>query len=178
MASTDDAQLNQVDWIVVLSGGFAVGSKPGEIVLTTESALRTAHGVFLARKYPEAGVIFTGAGGGARLMQELALARGVDPQRCRIEPTALNTRMHPPGVLALDGVEADDFLLVVSSDWHLPRAKAEFVRYFNHLAFSGSTRTTRPGPLWEKWFPSESAFSASSLYIREWVGRLYYFLAR
>ncbi len=160
-----------IDFIVVLSGGWVSGRTPEEDVLNSESALRAAHAVVVARRFPSAKLIFTGSGNGSLLMRELALARGIAPERCIIEPTAAYTRAHPRAVLALDGVEADSRLVVVTSDWHLPRAKAEFDRLFNRVVYSGSSQTIKEGPAWHAWIPNEASFTASALYIKEWVGR-------
>lgn len=110
------------------------------------------------------------------LMRELALARGIEPERCRLETASTNTMEHPNEVLALDGVEAEDRLLVVSSDWHLPRVQMVFDPVFTDIRYEGSSMKLRPGPLWKRLIPSEEALAASALYLREWVGRGWYFL--
>lgn len=191
----------QPDWIVVLAGGMVRGASPEENVLSAESALRVARAVTLARLYPEAGLIFSGglgdvagdrgqvaggrgqgtgdrmqvaSGSVVQLMQELALARGVDLERCRLEMASTKTMEHPKGVLALEGVWASDRLLVVSSDWHLPRVRMVFDLVFANIRYEGSSMRLRSGPLWKRLIPNEEALAASALYLREWVGRGWY----
>lgn len=177
------------DWIVVLSGGLIHSANPEENILAGESALRVARAVTLAKAYPDAGVIFSGglgqvsgdkgqASGGlvVQLMRELAVARGVEPQRCRLEFASTNTMEHPQGVLALDGVGRDDRLLVVSSDWHLPRVRMVFDPVFSNIRYEDSSMRLKPAPLWKRLLPNEEALAASALYLREWVGRGWYFL--
>lgn len=109
-----------------------------------------------------------------RLMQELALAPGIDAERCHLEFTSTNTMEHPNEVLALDGVETENRLLVVSSDWHLPRVQMVFDPVFTDIRYEGSSMKLRIEPLWKRLIPNEEALAASALYLREWVGRGWY----
>lgn len=179
----------QPEWIVVLAGGIIRGNTPNENILSGESGLRVAYAVTLAEHYPKAGLIFAGGLPGdapadaintrcsvVYLMREFAVGRGIDPDRCRLEFASTNTREHPQGILALDGVTQDSRLLVVSSDWHLPRVRMVFDPVFDDIRYDGSSMRLRPGPLWHRLIPSEEALAASALYFREWVGRGWYWV--
>ena len=179
----------QPELIVVLAGGLMRGNTPNENILSGESGLRVARAVTLAEHYPKAGLIFTGGlscnasadtihtrDSVVYLMREFAVGRGIAPDRCRLEYASTNTREHPQGILALEGVTPDSRLLVVSSDWHLPRVRMVFDPVFDDIRYDGSSMRLRPGPLWHRLIPSEEALAASALFFREWVGRGWYFI--
>lgn len=169
------------EYIVVLSGGFHFASIPEHDLISPETALRTAHATRLAREFPEALVVFTGAPRsrpeGPRmvdLMADFAISRGLDPDRVVLEPEARNTREHPLRVLELEGVEASSPLLVVTSVSHLPRARLEFDRIFSNMAYAGAVSRLPDRPLWRQLLPSESALASSTTILQEWVGLLWY----
>ncbi len=171
------------EYIVVLSGGFHHASTPEQDLLSSETAHRTAHATRLAREFPEAAVVFTGAPRsrpeGPRmvdLMADFAISRGLDPDRVLLEPEARNTREHPLKVLELEGVEPSSPLLVVTSTSHLPRSRMEFDRTFSSASYAGAGSRLPDLPLWRKLLPTESALASSTTILQEWVGLLWYHL--
>ena len=138
MRTAPPAALSRVDGIVVLGGGedLAASRHWGRVSLG-DGAERLATAAALARRFPQASLIY--AGGSGRLRDALgpdateadvALAflaeQGIDRDRILIDPTSRNTAENARNARALvQAGEAETWLLVTSA-FHMPRAMQSF----------------------------------------------------
>lgn len=122
-----------VDAIVVLGGAFdpAVIRARGALGLNDagERVLALAQ---LARRHPEARLVFAGGAGSlgdealaALPAREFLDALGVDPDRVLLETRARNTRENALRTRELLG-DVEGPVLLVTSAWHMPRAVGAF----------------------------------------------------
>ncbi|CAA7624473.1 YdcF family protein [Magnetospirillum sp. SS-4] len=121
----------RVDGIIVLGGGInpVISAARGRVALNSAASRLTAL-IPLARRYPEARLIFTG-GSGALLSQEIKEATyvkdfymeiGFDPDRIVFEDQSRNT--HENAVLSKEIMAPNpgETWLLVTSAFHMPRA--------------------------------------------------------
>ena len=169
-------------FIFVLGGGHVPGAIPDEDVLVKESQQRVLHGVAVWRKYPDARIVLSGAADqqGTRdadrlvqLMAETARSRGVPASAVLLEPRSRNTGEHPIQALRLPGVTQSLPIGVVTSGWHMRRARREFCRYFEHVQAYPVPVLAQPISS-RDWLPDADSLGASTTLAREWVGMLAY----
>lgn len=136
------------DYIYVLSGGYDVGDVPEHDADGVETTRRVNRASELWKKYPEAVVVMAGnqpGMGGLRapeqqglLMKAQAERLGVPAERIIIDSVSTNTNGHAK-VARDSGLHAPDTpLLIVTSDFHLRRARREFSRFFSDIRMVGS----------------------------------------
>lgn len=168
--------------IFVLGGGYEVGESPAEDFLGTESIRRAHRAARLAREYPDAIVVVSGREPGteddrpdarhAELMAERLRALGVGDERIVLETASSNTRGHAVEASRLGLVGRDAPIAVVSSNFHLRRARLEFSRRFSDVAMVG-TESDRPSLLGSlapvALLPTSSRLEDSALAMREVV---------
>lgn len=170
-------------FIFVLGGGYLPGARPDQDVLVEESEQRVLRGVSLWRRYPAARLVFSGATYDysglrepdrlAQLMAEVALERGAPSLSVLLEPHSRNTREHPIQALALSGVTPVTPIAVVTSAWHMRRARREFCRYFQHVqAYPVPSDLQRTQ--WRDVLPDARTLDVNTTLLREWVGMLWY----
>ena len=135
-------------YIFVLSAGFEIADEPEMDASGRETVRRVNRGVMLWRDYPNATLVMTGAQPGMEdlrepeqqglLMQAQAQRLGVPAANIIIEAISLNTKGH--AIQARDSAlfAPDLALAIVTSDFHLRRARREFSRYFNNIRMIGS----------------------------------------
>ncbi|QBR69999.1 YdcF family protein [Beijerinckiaceae bacterium] len=172
--------------IIVLGGAVEPtrSEARGQVALNAEAARLTA-GVELARRYPDARLIYTGGSAAfpsegpveAESARQLWLALGVPPERMAFEAKSRNTWEN--GVLTRNLVQPKpgETWLLVTSAWHMPRSVGIFRRLgFDVIPYPVAYRTLgddrdflSPIP------PSERVFMLD-FGVREWVGLLAYWL--
>ena len=170
-------------FIFVLGGGYYPGFIPDEDVLVAESQQRVLHGVTLWRRYPNARMIFSGteyeyngiyeADRLVQLMAETARSKGVPASMMLLESRSRNTREHPIEALKLPGVSPEIPIAVVTSSWHMRRAKREFSRYFYKVQPYPVPERQRPLS-WNDFIPDADTLSNNTTLLREWVGMFWY----
>jgi uncharacterized SAM-binding protein YcdF (DUF218 family) len=122
---------DRVDGIIVLGGGInpVISAARGQVSLNSAATRLTAL-VPLARRYPEARMIFTG-GSGTLLSQEVKEAVhakefyrqiGFDPERIVFEDQSRNTRENALFSKDIMTPEPGETWLLVTSAFHMPRA--------------------------------------------------------
>ena len=178
----DTSPIKAPEYIFVLGAGYYPGDTKANDTLNSDAIKRTQTAVNLWRKYPNATLVMQGAedsypfrkrSRAVVLMAEFAAMKGVPKANIITEGQSLNTREHPLYALRLAGVSAESPVVVVTSSWHLRRARGEFTRYFKQPSFYAVV--TLPEALSLKDFiPSTRALNASTTYLREWVGLLWY----
>jgi uncharacterized SAM-binding protein YcdF (DUF218 family) len=95
---------------------------------------RVTAGVVLARRYPQARLIFTGGSSSLRPsgadeatgIRELWLSLGVDPARMIFETKSRNTWENALFTRAMIKPKPGETFLLVTSAWHMPRAMGVF----------------------------------------------------
>lgn len=172
-------------YIFVLGGGYTPSVSPDQDQLVMESARRVLYAVEQWRRYPSAHLVFSGAAdlfSGRRgadrmvnLMADVARERGVAAGLLVLEPRSRNTHEHPTEALRLPGVTSATPIGVVTSAWHMRRARREFCRYFYSVqTYSVPSMSSRVS--WAEFVPSAGALDQNTDYIREWLGIVWYTL--
>jgi uncharacterized SAM-binding protein YcdF (DUF218 family) len=174
------------DGIVVLGGAIApdVSLARNEVALD-EAAERVTAAVALARRYPEARIIYSG-GSGALLFNEgseaVAAVRlfeslGIPPERIIAEEQSRNTVENAVFSLLLAMPQPGERWLLVTSGYHMPRAMGIFRRAgFPVEAYPVDWRTRGPQDVVRPFTTMGSGLQRADTAAREWVGLLVYWL--
>ena len=173
--SPDAAQIQTVDALLVLGGGVlpARGLRlKAELSGFTYS--RTAHAVDVFKQTSIPYLVMCGERA-APMMRDLAVDMGVPVERIVVEARSYNTRAHPVEVRQLPELQHVCKVGVVTSAMHMPRAVAEFEKYFSQVV---------PVPcdfIFEKWewswgmlIPTSGALYHISMFFHEILGLLWY----
>jgi uncharacterized SAM-binding protein YcdF (DUF218 family) len=177
----------KVDGIVVLGGGFEGGinlARGGyELNSGGDRMVETA---VLARQFPDAKVVVSGGNGELFLDGEgdadtaprLLGALGVTPERLILESKSRNTYENAVFTKALVTPKPGETWLLVTSAFHMPRAKALFDKAgFATIAWPVDYRTSgREGIGLFRDNPGDS-LQATTTAIREWIGLAAYWLS-
>lgn len=162
-------------WVVVLSGGFDSDPElPVTSQLSPASLERLLEAVRLHRARPGRKLILSGGAvfhtaPESRVMGQVALIMGVDPQDILLESTSRDTEEQAR--LLKHMVGRDDFFLVTSAS-HLPRAMAMFHRLGMEPTPAPAGRLTRssarlsPGAF----FPTSTALKHAEVALHEYLG--------
>jgi uncharacterized SAM-binding protein YcdF (DUF218 family) len=126
--------LSQVDGIVLLGGGEdASKSRFWKQPQLREGAERYTAALELARRFPQAQVVFAGGSGQLRdlsgevvseggVAQAFFAAQGLDSERLLLEQRSRNTAENAANSLALAQPQAGQTWVLVTSAFHMPRA--------------------------------------------------------
>lgn len=172
---------NQPDYIFTLGGGYNIGTSTEDDFLSEESYRRVQTATTLWKQYPHATLVVSGGSSEkgrqtdqlAQLMKQAAVQRGVPASQILIEPRSFNTREHPIEALKLPKVTPNTPIVVVTSVWHLRRAKQEFNRYFKNAWYYSAPLTTDP-ITWRDFLPNSYTLGKSTVLLSEWVGLIWY----
>ena len=127
----------QVDGIVVLGGGEAVGlSHAWQQVALGDGAERLTAMVMLANAYPQAPVVFTGGSGsmvqqgttGAEVAKQFVQSMGLSKSRLTLESQSRNTVENAVLTKAMMQPKPGQHWLLVTSAFHMPRSLAVFCK--------------------------------------------------
>ncbi len=173
-----------VDAIIVLGGAVEQNITEARGIPSLNGASeRMTEGVILARRYPDARVVFTGGQGSfvhgglteADVARQLWTAMGLPPERVIYEDQARNT--HENAVLTarlLDPKPGQVFLLVTSAS-HMPRSVAVFraAGFRDIVPWPVNFRT---GHTWAAQYdaPFPERLGQFEWAIREWIGLIAY----
>jgi uncharacterized SAM-binding protein YcdF (DUF218 family) len=174
------------DYIYVLSGGYELGDRPDDDSSGLETIRRVNRAVSLWREYPSATLVMTGAQPGmgnvrgpeqqGLLMQAQAERLGVPAEAIIIESVSLNTNGHAKEANGASFLRSSTPLLIVTSDFHLRRARREFSRFFTDIRTVGAdpdiTDTTWGDIGITSFFPRVEALRNTTVYLREYVALL------
>ena len=175
-------------YIFVLSAGFDVADEPELDASGTETVRRVNRAVVLWRDYPNATLVMTGAQPGmhglqgqslrspeqqGQLMQAQAQRLGVPAANIIIEAISLNTKGHAKQARDSALFAPDMALAIVTSDFHLRRARSEFSRYFNNIRMIGSDPVITDNSFSDIsvafLIPRVDAVAETTMYLREYV---------
>jgi uncharacterized SAM-binding protein YcdF (DUF218 family) len=173
--------------IIVLGGAIEPGkSLARDQLLLNDAGERMIALGDLARRYPDARVVFSGgsaalSGAGtseAEVVERFAGTLGVAPGRLAIEARSRNTHENAAYTVAQIGAKPGERWLLVTSAWHMPRAVGCFrVAGLAVTPYPVDFRTSdRPSRLIAALFASEGLHDLD-LGTKEWIGLLAYRLA-
>ena len=177
----------RVDGIVVLGGGFegAINLVRGGYELNSGGD-RMVETAILARRFPTAKVVVSGGTGelfldgegDAATAPRLLTALGVTADRLILENKSRNTYENAVFTKELVTPMPGETWLLVTSAFHMPRAKALFDKAgFATIPWPVDYRTTgREGIGLFRDNPADS-LQATTMAIREWIGLLAYWLS-
>ncbi|AMY00384.1 YdcF family protein [Mesorhizobium sp. M7A.F.Ca.CA.001.09.2.1] len=177
----------KVDGIVVLGGGFegAINLARGGYELNS-SGDRMVETAILARRFPTAKVVVSGGTGALFLDGEgdaataprLLTALGVAADRMILENKSRNTYENAVFTKELVTPKPGETWLLVTSAFHMPRAKALFDKAgFATVPWPVDYRTSgREGVGLFRDNPADS-LQATTMAIREWIGLFAYWLS-
>src|SRR5271170_6929609 len=178
-----DASHGAPDGIIVLGGAISPGiSKARGVVALSEAAERITVAVELARRYPNARIIFSGGTGslfGSALEAPLAVrefeALGIARDRVTAEEQSRNTIENAVFSRLLADPQPGDRWLLVTSAYHMPRAIAVFrAAGFPVEAYPVDWRTRGPADELRPFASLGDGLRRTDTAVREWVGLLAY----
>src|ERR1700693_2847950 len=174
------------DGIVVLGGAVTpdVSAARNEVALN-EAAERVTATVALARRYPEARIVYSG-GSGALIFREgseavfavrLFESLGIPPARIIAEEQSRNTVENAVFSLLLAMPQPGERWLLVTSGYHMPRAIGVFRQAgFPVEAYPVDWRTRGPQDALRPFSTLGGGLERADTAMREWVGLLVYWL--
>lgn len=130
--------LAAVDGIIILGGGEdARASAYWNQMQFNEGGDRFAAALMLARRFPEAKLLFTGGTGALRdlggaaaseasMAERFFIAQGIAPARLILEGRSRNTAENARLSLVLANPDPDETWVLVTSAFHMPRATRSF----------------------------------------------------
>lgn len=169
-----------VDGILILGGGedARVAAARGTHALNMAGE-RMTEGVALARRYPNAKVLFTGgstailrahayeADAAGRILGDL----GVDSGRVMLDRQARNTAENAAYAKELANPQPGELWLLVTSAWHMPRAMGLFRKAgFDVVPWPVDYRTAGPGDAWTLFSSPGEGLTRLEAALREWFG--------
>jgi uncharacterized SAM-binding protein YcdF (DUF218 family) len=174
------------DGIVVLGGGITpeVSAARKEVALN-EAGERVTTGVALARRYPDARIIYSGGSGalvfgeGNEAVSALRIfeSLGIPPSRIIAEEQSRNTVENAVFSMLLAMPRPGERWLLVTSAYHMPRAMGVFrAAGFPVEAYPVDWRTRGPQDALRPFPTSGSGMERADTAVREWIGLLAYWL--
>ena len=172
------------DGIVVLGGAISPGvSEARNAIALDEAAERITATAELARRYPDARIIFSG-GSGALLEREgpeapfavrQLMALGVAHDRITAGEQSRNTLENAAYARLLANPKPGERWLLVTSAYHMPRAIAAFrAEDFAVDAYPVDWRTRGAGDLQRGFSTLSEGLRRTDVATREWVGLVVY----
>ena len=166
------------DGIIVLGGAMngATSTARGQPVF--DEGERVVEAVLLAKRYPNARIIFTGGSGSLfRVSTEAAEAKklmvelGVDPSRITLEDKSRNTKENAEFTAAMIHPKPSERWLLVTSAFHMTRSMGVFEKAgFNVIAYPVAFRTRGPGRDLPWDFSPANNLRVFETATREWIG--------
>ena len=171
------------DGIIILGGALRGYESEARRQVVFGEGERVVAAVILAKRYPNARVIFSGANGSlltrstteAQAAQKLLVELGVDPSRITLEDASRNTDENARFTAKLVRPQPAQRFLLVTSAYHMPRSMGLFEKAgFNVTAFPVAFRTLGEGRglLWETHAPRN--LDTFEIAAKEWIGLVAY----
>jgi uncharacterized SAM-binding protein YcdF (DUF218 family) len=179
-----DARSGAPDGIIVLGGPIDADiSEAHNVPVIRNAADRIVAGVALARKYPNARVIFTGGSGNlistdAREADYAAMvfdSLGIDRSRLIIERNSRNTLENAEFSKAIANPKRGERWLLVTSAFHMPRAVGLFRKAgFPVEPYPVDWRTGDKSDLASFAMAATDGLLKTDIAVREWIGLIAY----
>jgi uncharacterized SAM-binding protein YcdF (DUF218 family) len=140
---------------------------------------RVVQAAILARRYPEARIVFTGGsgslGGGdsheALESKKLLVLLGVDPGRVTLETASRNTDENARFTAAKVHPQSGQRWFLVTSAFHMPRSMGLFEKAgFDAVAYPVAFRTLGPGQPVGWWIDAAQSMRTFEIAAKEWIG--------
>jgi uncharacterized SAM-binding protein YcdF (DUF218 family) len=174
------------DGIIVLGGAFdTLVSAARGVAALNEAAERLTALVSLARRYPQAKIVFSGGSpqvffSGARetdIARDMLADAGIAPERLILEDRSLNTFQNALLTKGILRPKASERWLLVTSAYHMPRAIGSFRRVgFPVTAYTVDYRTRGLVDLLRPFDKVSEGLRRVDIATREWVGLIVYWL--
>jgi uncharacterized SAM-binding protein YcdF (DUF218 family) len=172
---------------IIILGGFEDGwvSAGRDGLAINEAAERLTEGVRLARRWPEAKVVFTGGVGGLLARGSDAAGPvglfledvGISPERIVLESKSRNTYENAKLTHELLSPKPGERWLLVTSAYHMPRSIGVFRAVgFDVTAAPVDYRTRDARDLVRMFSSIPSGLERLDLGVREWIGLVGYWL--
>jgi uncharacterized SAM-binding protein YcdF (DUF218 family) len=181
------ADMPAPDGIIVLGGAVdTVKSEARRQVWLGADAARMTTGVELARRYPNARLVYTGGSASfpqagpaeAISARELWLSLGVPAERMMFEAQSRNTFENAVFTRDLVKPKAGETWLLVTSAWHMPRSVGIFRRLGCPVVpYPVAYQTFGDERDFQMSAPTPEKLSALEIGVREWIGLLAYWLS-
>ena len=174
----------QVDGIIVLGGAIdALSSAATQQPQVNGAAERLLAFAELARRYPQAQLIYTGGSGSARdqkdreadIAKPMFAALGLDTQRIVFERDSRNTWENALYSKALVHPQPGQTWLLVTSAWHMPRSVGCFRKAGWNVVPYPVDYIGSDAQDWAK-FDAADQLPAVTLAVKEWIGLAAYHL--
>ena len=172
-----------IDGIILLGGSVDLSSsKFRDYPIVNHNANRFLRFADLAKKHPQARLVFTGAGrpvGKSSGLSETEVSVsvleiiGVDLERLEIEDRSTNTYDNAVLTYGLVKPVRGEVWLLVTSAWHMPRAMGSF-RQAGWEVIPVSAGRTSVGSGWSLTFSPGPRLVTLSRAVHEWIGLLVY----
>ncbi len=173
--------------IVVLGGAILdeIGEARNQVTIG-EGAGRLIEAAILARRYPDARIVFTGGSNSliARPSKEgdqakrLFVALGVAPERILLETRSRNTDENARFTRALVSPKPGEVWLLVTSAYHMPRAMGVFRHAgFDVIAYPTDYHTFGDSRDWRLLSETPPRLMLFDVAVHEWIGLVAYRLA-
>ena len=169
-----------INGIIILGGSeHARVAKGRGAHALNESAERMTEAAALARRYPNAKVLFTG--GSVEILSEATVEAdaagmvlrdlGVGSDRLVLERTARNTAENAVLAKQIADPKPGERWLLVTSAWHMPRAIGLFRKAgFDVEAWPSDYRTAGPGDAWRVFASPSEGLRRLDFVVKEWLG--------
>jgi uncharacterized SAM-binding protein YcdF (DUF218 family) len=170
---------------IIVLGGAIDGADPGDDVMLNEAAERLAVVPDLARRYPNARIVFSGGNGAlvddgsaeakfaARLLESLGVARG----RITLEDHSRNTVENAVFSKAIVQPKPGERWLLVTSAFHMPRAIGVFRTVgFPVEPYPVDWRTRGAQDAVQPFGTISKGLQQTDTAVHEWVGLLVYWV--
>lgn len=181
-----DASRGAPDGIIVLGGGIEeMASSTRSDSAVNEASDRITAVVELARRYPQARILYSGATGAlvfsgsneAEAARRLFAQLGVAAERVEVEDQSRNTIENAIMSKDIAHPQPGQRWLLVTSAFHMPRSVGIFRKVgFPVEAYPVDYRTRGWIDLWRPFRNSSEGLRRTDLATREWVGLLIYWL--
>ena len=180
------AAMSQPTGIIVLGGAVDTerSQSRGQVYLDADAARMTA-AVELARRYPNARLVFTGGTISflrevlpeAISVRDLWLSLGVPAEQMIFEAKSRSTWENAVFTRDLVKPKPGEKWLLVTSAWHMPRSVGIFRRIgFPVVPYPVAYRTFGDSHEFKAWVSTVDRLAMLDLGVREWIGLLAYWL--
>ena len=176
---------NEVAGIIVLGGSSQPSLARDRGVLALNGSIERLHGfVRLARRYPNATLVFTGGSGNpldqthreADAAGPVLEEMGIPKARLELERNSRNTHENAVLTRKLLGDRAKGRWILVTSAWHMPRAMGAFRKAgWDVVAYPVDYRTHR-AHRWITFQAPQRALGSLGRALHEWAGLTWYHL--
>jgi uncharacterized SAM-binding protein YcdF (DUF218 family) len=171
----------EIAGIIVLGGAVTAAAEDSGRAMLNDSADRMIEAVRIAQMRPAAPVIFSGGKGDliefAGGETEAELARrffedfGIRPPRLKLEDRSRNTLENAVFTAELLKPQPDQRWALVTSGFHMPRARALFeAQGFRIIPTPADIRTRGPGDRWHFFAKPSDGLRRVDLAAKEWAG--------